>query len=192
MKEKFILSKKFVLICVSCIAIGIAALTYGFISDPHRTWSNYLLNNFYFFSLSIGAAFFLAIQAITRSGWSSGFRRVPEAMMMYLPIAGVLLLFLYFGMHHLYPWSNSEIKASHEIIQHRFGYLNIPFFFTRIIIFFALWIVLTRLIRKASIKEDEVGGIENYTKIERYSKILIFVLAISFSILGIVSISDNS
>ena len=181
MKERIHLSKPFQAICGICIAIGIVALIYGFISNPQRTWANYLLNNFYFLSLAIGAAFFLAIQSISQSGWSTGFKRIPEAMMMYIPMAGILMLFLYFGVHHLYPWSRPEVVASVELVHHRSVYMNVPFFFARIILFFILWIVLTRLIRKASLKEDEIGGLENFIKIEWYSKIFIFVLAITFS-----------
>jgi hypothetical protein len=184
MKQQINLSKTFLISCFTCIAIGVAALAYGFISDPHRTWANYLLNNFYFLSLAIGGAFFLALQSITQAGWSSGFRRIPEAMMMYIPIAGILLLFLYFGLHYLYPWSHPEIVASSEVVQHKSAYLNIPFFFIRIILFFSAWIVLTRLIRKASLKEDKTGGLESFHKIEWYSKVFIFVLAVYFSLTG--------
>jgi hypothetical protein len=184
MKDQITLSKTFLVICAICIATGVAALTYGFISNPQRAWANYLLDSFYFLSLGIGGAFFLAIQAITQSGWSAGFRRIPEAMMLYIPVAGVLLLFLYFGMHHLYPWTHADVIASSEVVRHKVGYLNVPFFFLRLVLFFAAWIFLTRLIRKASLKEDEVGGLDQFRKIEWYSKIFIFVLAVTFSVLG--------
>jgi len=184
MKERINLSRTFLISCIACVAIGIITLTYGFISDPQRTWANYLLNNFYFLSLAIGGAFFLALQAITQAGWSSGFRRIPEAMMMYIPVAGILLLFLYFGMHHLYQWANPAIVAANEHIQHKSAYMNIPFFFGRLILFFLAWIFLTRLIRKASLKEDISGGMESFIKIEWLSKVFIFVLAVTFSALG--------
>ena len=184
MKEQIKLSKPFILICGICIAIGIGTLAYGFISDPHRTWANYLLDNFYFLSLTIGATFFLAIQSITKSGWSAGFRRIPEAMMMYIPVAGVLLLFLYFGMHYVYHWTNPQTSAEIEAVHHKSTFLNIPFFFIRIILFFAVWFILMRVIRKTSIKEDETGGLDSFYKIELYFKIFIFVLAISFSVIG--------
>lgn len=184
MNQQINLSKTFLVICITAVAIGIAAFTYGFVSDPHRTWANYLLNNFYFLSLAVGAAFFLAIQAITQSGWSSGFKRIPEAMMLYIPVAGLLFLFLYFGMHYLYHWTHADAIANDNVIFHKSTYLNIPFFFLRLILFFSIWIILVRLIRKASLKEDEIGGLENFHKIEWYSKILIFVLAVSFSLMG--------
>lgn len=184
MKERIHLSKPFLIICAGCVAIGIAALSYGFVVNPQRAWANYLLNNFYFFSLAIGGAFFLALQAISQSGWSSGFRRISEAMMMYIPVAGLLLLFLYFGVHHLYPWSNADVAVSNEAVQHKLSYLNTPFFFIRLVLFFSVWILLVRQIRKASLAEDETGGLDNFNKIEWLSKVFIFVLAVTFSLLG--------
>jgi len=184
MKQQIKLSKSFLLICGICVAIGLSAFMVGFMTDPRRTWANYLLNNFYFFSLAIGAAFFLALQSITHSGWSAGFRRIPEAMMMYIPIAGILMILLYFGMHYLYLWSQPAAVSGNEILRHKATYLNIPFFFLRLLIFFSIWTVLIRLIRKASLNEDKIGGLENFVRIEKYSGIFIFFLAVSFSLVG--------
>ena len=184
MKDRVLLSRPFKIACSILIVIGIAALGYGFVSDTQRTWANYLLNNFYFLQLAIGGAFFLGLQAITQAGWSAGFRRIPEAMMMYLPLAGILCLFLFFGMHYLYSWTRPEVVAASEVIKSKTMYLNIPFFFLRMVLFFSAWILLTRVIRKASLREDEAGGLEQFHKIEWYSKILIFVLALSFSLIG--------
>lgn len=182
MKDRFNLSKVFILGCVSCMVIGLATFVYGFVSDPQRAWANYLLSNFYFLSLAIGGAFFLALQSITQSGWSSGFRRIPEAMMMYIPVAGVFILIMFFGLHYLYPWANRG-EANHEIFRIT-GYLNAPFFLIRVVLFFTIWLILVRLIRKASLREDETGGTVSFTRIEWYSKIFIFFLAVSFSLLG--------
>ncbi|HEY4785822.1 MAG TPA: hypothetical protein VIH57_07225 [Bacteroidales bacterium] len=184
MKERIHLSKPFLIICTICIVIGITALVYAFVVNPDRAWANYLLNNFFFLSLAIGGTFFLALQAITQAGWSSGFRRISEAMMMYIPVAGILMLFLYFGLHYLYPWSNTDVVKGSELIRNKSVYLNTPFFFIRLILFFSVWILLTWQIRKASLKEDEAVGLEQFNKIERLSKIFIFVLSVTFSLLG--------
>jgi hypothetical protein len=84
----------------------------------------------------------------------------------------------------LYPWANHGASDNSEIAHKISGYLNTPFFLVRLILFFSVWIILTRLIRKASLKEDETGGTESFTKIEWYSKVFIFILAVSFSLLG--------
>jgi hypothetical protein len=169
-------------ICIALIIIGVISFVYGFITQPTRTWANYLLANYYFLALAIGAAFFYAIQYITQSGWSSGFKRIPEALFSYIPIAAVSFLFIYFGMHYLYQWSHPGISQLDEMIAYKSPYLNVPFFFIRLLVFFAAWILLTKQLRKLSLREDAEGGLVNFQKSELYSKIFIFILGVTFSL----------
>lgn len=184
MKEQITVSTPFRIITLALILVGIFTFITGLFSDVQRTWANYLIVNYYFLSLSLGGAFFFVLQSISQSGWSSAFKRVPEAMMAYIPFAAVLFLFLYFGMHSLYHWSHTEAVAGDPILQHKSAYLNIPFFFLRMIIFFALWILFARLLRMASVREDTTGPdniMALFSKSELYSKIFIFIFAITFS-----------
>lgn len=182
MDEKFIIPKKFKNISYALIAIGILSFVVGFFIDSQRTWANYLLNNYYFVSIAIGASFFLCIQYIAQAGWSAAFKRIPEAMASYVPFAAVFFVLLYFGMHSLYHWSHEGIAETDKLIAHKTPYLNLPFFFIRVILFFGLWIFMIRLLRKTSLKEDSEGGLAYFYKSEKYSKILIFIIAISFTL----------
>jgi hypothetical protein len=166
-------------VAFTLIFLGIVTATIGFYIDAGKTWANYLLNNYYFTMLAIGAVFFLAIQYITQSGWSALFTRISYAIGYYLPVAGVLTILLIFGMHWLYHWSYPEAVAEDPIIQHKSPYLNIPFFFIRMIIFFGLWIFMIFLLRKMTIMEDREGGLRYFNKSEFYSKIFIFIIAIT-------------
>lgn len=185
MENQLILSKKFRLFTYVLIGIGIISLLLGFIFDAKRTWANYLLNNYYFLSLAIGAAFFGAIQYITNSGWSAAFKRIPEAMVAYIPFAGVLFLLLFFGMHSIFEWTHEEVVQHDHLLQHKSPYLNIPFFFARVILFFAAWTIMSKILRKYSLKEDEAGGMEYFHKSELYSKIFIFIIAFTFSLFAV-------
>ena len=182
MDTRFTLSPRFTYIAIGCIVAGMLAMAYGFYSSADRAWANLLLNNFYFLSLAIGASFFLALQYITQSGWSAMFRRVPEAMGAYLPFAAILMLLLYFGMNNIYEWSHTDIVANDPVLLHKAPYLNLSFFFIRMIIFFTAWIIMTRIIRKVSLQEDQFGGMKYLEKNEMNSKIFIFILAITFSL----------
>lgn len=183
--EKFIVSRKLSLITYGLIAIGVITFIAGFILNPERTWANYLLNNFYFISLAIGASFFISLQYISQSGWSAAFKRIPEAMAAYIPFAAVFFVLLIFGVHHLYEWSHAEAIESDHLIAHKSPYLNVPFFLIRIIVFFAVWIYLTKLMRRISLKEDLEGGMAAFYKSEHLSRIFIFVVAITFSAFAI-------
>ncbi|HKJ42775.1 MAG TPA: hypothetical protein VKA27_11825 [Sunxiuqinia sp.] len=180
MEEKFVIPQKFRLLTIALIAVGVITFVVGLITDPTRAWANYLLNNFYFLSLAIGATFFICIQYITQSGWSAIFKRIPEAMAAYIPFAAVLFIILFFGVHHLYEWSHHEVASSDELIQHKSPYLNVTFFYVRIIAFFALWILMTKMMRRVSLREDLEGGMNYFTRQEFLARVTIFVLAITF------------
>jgi hypothetical protein len=185
MEDKFTIPQKFRLATYILIGIGVNSFTLGFIIDSQRTWANYLLNNYYFVSLAIGAAFFIAIQYVAQAGWSAAFKRVPEAMTAYLPVGGILFLLMYFGMHSLYHWTHEEAVQTDRLLQHKSPYLNETFFFIRMILFFGVWIILTSVMRKISVKEDIEGGTRYFYKSEMYSRVLIFVVALTFSLFAV-------
>ncbi len=185
MKDPIKRTPLFKIACFVLLALGAGAFVYGFIREPDRTWANYLLNNYYFLSLSLGAAFFYALQYITQSGWSAGFKRIPEAFMSYIPVAAVFFILLYFGMKNLYHWTHPEAIAHDELIAYKSPYLNVPFFYIRLIVFFGAWILMTRVLRRQSLKEDETGELKYFHKLKFNSRILIFILAISMSLAAI-------
>ena len=185
MENKLVVSSKFKLLTYVLMAIGVLSFALGFIFDAQRTWANYLLNNYYFLSLAVGAAFFGAIQYITNSGWSALFKRIPEAMSAYIPFAAVFFLLLYFGMHSIFEWTHESVVQHDKLLQHKSPYLNIPFFFVRVVVFFASWIILSKYLRKLSLLEDENGGLEYFKKTEFYSRIFIFVIAFTFSLFAV-------
>ena len=182
MDTKVVFPKNFNYITYGLMTLGVIGLVYGFLTDTQRTWANLLLNNYYFLSLAIGAAFFFSLQYISQSGWSAMFRRIPEALMAFIPYASIIMLLLFFGLHDIYQWSNPDVVAHDELLQHKAPYLNIPFFMIRIVIFCGSWVLLTRYLRKLSLQEDNLAGMAMFEKMEFWSKIFIFVLALTFSI----------
>jgi len=181
MEEKFKLSRTYIIATLVMIAVGIAAMFVAFTGDPQRAWANFLLNNVYFVSLSAGALLFFSLQRVTHSGWSAGFQRIPEAMAGYLPVAAVLFLVMILGAQSLYHWSDTEAVAHDPLLAHKAPFLNLPFWIIRMVTYFALWILMFLLIRRLSLKEDVVGGLEPFKKLEHLSKIFIFIVIITFS-----------
>jgi hypothetical protein len=179
MSDTYTCSPRLRNLALALIIIGIITATIGFYQDAGKTWANYLLSNYYFTMLTIGAMFFLTIQYITRSGWSALFIRIPHVIGYYLPVASALMLLLVFGMQSLYPWSHAGAVAADPIIAHKAPYLNTPFFFIRMSVFFGLWILMAFLLRKMAFKEDSSGGVNYFNKSEFYSKIYIFIMAVS-------------
>jgi hypothetical protein len=186
MDKNLQLSGKFKIAMFVLIAIGLVTVIAGFMSgEMERTWANLLLNNFYFFMLAIGGAFWLAMQAITQSGWSAGLLRIPQAMGNYIIISFFLWIVMFFGLHDLFHWSHPEAVAHDALLQHKEPYLNVTFLIIRYVVFFVLWIYLTQRLRKLSLEEDKHGGLTYFYKAEFTSKVFIFVFAFSFSLFTI-------
>ena len=181
MEERIKLSRAFVIACLAMIAVGAAALVVAFTGDPQRAWANYLLNNVYFISLAAGAMLFLSIQRVTHSGWSAGFIRVPEAMGYFIPVSAILFLVLIGGTGSLYHWAHEGAAGHDPLLAHKAPYLNLPFWIIRMVVYFALWTLMTWLIRRLSLREDAQGGTGFFRKGEHYAKIYIFIVIITFS-----------
>ena len=188
MKEQLTVSRNFKILTLLLIAIGAGTIIFGLIADRQTTWTNYLIVNYYFFSIAMGGAFFFVIQSISQSGWSSAFKRISEAMMSYIPFAALFFLLIWFGVDNLYQWSHKEAVVLDPLLQHKSVFLNVPFFFLRMIIYFMLWIVFIRVLRKISLREDKADPANTdeimflFGKTELYSKTFIFILAITFSL----------
>lgn len=191
MKEQLTVSRNFKIITLLLVAIGAGTTILGLITDRQTTWANYLIVNYYFFSIAIGGAFFFVIQSISQSGWSSAFKRISEAMMSYIPFAALFFLLIWFGMNDLYKWSHKDIVTLDPLLQHKSAFLNVPFFFVRMILYFLLWILCISKLRQLSVKEDltDPANTERimylFGKTELFSKIFIFILAITFSLSAI-------
>ena len=191
MKEQMTVSRNFKIISLLLIAIGAGSIIFGLVRDRQATWANYLIVNYYFFSIAMGGTFFFVIQSITQSGWSSAFKRVSEAMMSYIPFAALFFLLLCFGMNDIYHWSRNDAAVLDPIVKHKSLFLNVPFFFVRMVLYFLLWAVFIRKLRQLSLKEDQADNknsdviMQLFEKTELYSKIFIFILAVSFSLSAI-------
>lgn len=186
MEKQLKISDGFKIVTVVFVIFGLFTVFAGFATgNGTRTWANLLLNNYYFMSIAIGATFWMALQAITQSGWSAEFIRIPQAMSNYLIVSFVLWFFMFFGLHDLYHWTHADAVRNDTILLHKESYLNIPFFAVRFALFFGLWIYLTQRIKRLSLQEDQFGGLTYFNKIEFTSKVYIFVLAITFSLFSI-------
>ena len=128
--------------------------------DTHhrRFWSNLLVNGFFFFGIALGALFYLALHYATESGWGVVLLRLMEGIMSAMPVGIVVLLIVFIagslGMHHIYPWMDSDVVAHDDLIWGKVAYLNKPFFWIRIICYFGVFAYFMNWFRKTSRNQD--------------------------------------
>lgn len=154
------------------VGLGVLALVYSVLTHVpgQRIWANMLVNSYFFVGIGLMGTLWMAIQYVSEAGWSSGFKRVPEAVSQFLLVGGPILLITLIGgshslgWHHIYHWMDPEImnpESAHydSIIAGKAAYLNEPFFFLRAVLYLAVWIFFTLFFRKQSLKEDLEGGV---------------------------------
>lgn len=171
------------------IFLGIAALLYGFLIDPsehhaERTFANLLLMGYYFTCVCAAGTFFVALEFVTQAGWSVGFSRIPQAFAKVLPIASVILiiicaagLFTHNLYHHWHLDGIAEVGNENydPIVAKKAGYLNAPFFLTRLVFFLAVYSIFSFLLTRNSNREDIDGGLGNYKKSFKLSAIFLVI-----------------
>ena len=182
MEEQFSFKKQYRNILVLAAAGGLLislAAVFIFKPDASRVWANVLLNNQYFLGIALGGAFFLAVHRIAWSGWHTALQRLPESMTTFLPIAFLLMLLVFFGMHDLYHWSHYE--GYDAVLEGKKAWLNQPFFFARMVLYFAGWISLTWMMRKNTNFLMDSADIKYHNRRKVYAGLFLVFYAITVS-----------
>lgn len=136
----------------------------------NRPWSALFVAGFFFFMLALGTLVFYAIQYAAKAGWSPVLYRVMEGITGYLlPGSIIVFLIVIFGGSHFYTWQDESIVAHDEILQGKAGYLNLPFFIIRLVIYLVGWNVYRYFSRKNSIRLAEATNIDPHTRNYRIS-----------------------
>lgn len=189
--------------------IGILGLMFGGHHGDHETaeaghhafhwyqrlFANLWINNVFFAGLSLVGVLFFAIQYAAQAGWSAGIKRIPLSFGAWIPIAGVLMLVVYFiAGHDLFHWTHHDLydvesEDYDPIIAGKGGYFfwplhagSFPFFFLlRMVVFFAVWYLLFNKLKKVAYEEDFVEGTEKWYKLRKLSAIFILFFAVSSS-----------
>lgn len=170
---EFKISNRAKLVTLSLIIVGALFTTIGILTmhghGLQRVLANGLVNSFFFFSIGLGALFFLALQYATETAWYVSVKRMIEAVAGYLPIGilfliVVLLFITLFHGAHIYTWMDPEVVAHDDIINGKKAYLNIPFFWIRTIAYLGCYYIFYLGFRKRSLEEDRVGGLDIHFK----------------------------
>ena len=61
------------------------------------------------------------------------------------------------GMTRMYSWTNADLVAHDEVLQHKHVYLNTPFFLVRAAIYFLAWNAIAYFLNAWSLEQDRTG-----------------------------------
>lgn len=134
----------------------------------NKPWAAVYVGCIFFMLVSVGIFTFNQIQYAASAGWSPVLFRVMEALSTYMLPGSIMFFILLVAsslhLNHLFIWMDATVVEGDPIIQGKTGFLNIPFFLIRAIIFLAGWNIFRIVSRKNSIALDETGDLSYYKK----------------------------
>src|SRR4028119_1486179 len=125
-------------LCVAGILINMND-SYG----ARRFFESYLFAFMFWFGITLGSLGFLMVHHVTGGGWGFILRRMLEAATRNLPLVFAMFIPIAFiGFHHLYHWSDPNYVRGDKVLESKVAYLNMPFFWARMVFYFAVWMTL--------------------------------------------------
>lgn len=151
----------------------------------NKPWTALYVGCIFVMLISVGILAFYAVNYAASAGWSPVLFRIMEALTAYLLPGAVIFLVILAasaaGLNHLFIWMDPEVVAKDTIIQGKTGYLNIPFFFIRTIIYLAGWILYRNYARKQSLALDATGDLVYHKKLFKASAAFLAFFIVSES-----------
>jgi hypothetical protein len=145
------------------VGIGAALLTLslvGWAVAPKTFFFSYLVGWTFCLTISLGALYFLFFHHLTKASWHIVVRRLAEHLAWSFPLLALLGIPLFaFGMHDLYHWTHAELYTTGSggydpIIAEKRAYLNPPFFYARLVFYFAVWTYISHRLYTVSVRHD--------------------------------------
>jgi hypothetical protein len=163
----------------------VAALVLALLGDGETFFQSYLYAFLFWLGLSLGCLVLLFVQHLAGGSWGAVIRRPLEAGVAVLPVMALLFVPLLFGLGSLYEWTHPEFVEAHPIVAAKIGYLNVPFFIVRTVIYFAIWIAgalfFLRLSNRQDRELDSSGSIGYRMKTVSAVWLVIYVLTMTFA-----------
>jgi hypothetical protein len=170
------------------LAVGLIAAVLcagGALIFPPVFFRAYLSAYIFWLGIPVGALALLMLHHLVGGRWGFMIQRVLEAAIQTLPLMALLFIPLLFGLADLYPWAQTEVVAADPLLQQKAGYLNIPFFVARTAGYFAVWILLGRVLVTWSLQQDRTGDGTLTLRLQKLSGpgLVLYGLTVSFAVI---------
>ncbi len=168
------------------LVLGVIALALcagGVLMSPQPFFRAYLVAYVFWIGIPVGCLALLMLHHLVGGRWGFMIQRLLEAGVQTLPLMAWLFIPLLFGLADLYPWARPEVVAADPLLQQKAAYLNVPFFITRAAAYFAIWILLGRLLTTWSLEQDRTANDTLTQKLQRLSGpgLVLYGLTVTFS-----------
>ncbi len=170
-----------------CVAAALSLIG-ALVSGGGQFFRSYLVGYLFWLGMALGCFGLTMLHHLVGGRWGFATRRFFEAGLATLPLMVALVVPLFFGLHQIYAWANHADVAADPVLQHRHGYLNIPFFIVRMMIWFAIWLWLARALLRRSHAQDRTSDPAPTRQLRTLSApgLIVYVLSATFAFVDFV------
>lgn len=168
------------LIFLGAGAIGIVVSLLGLIFWRQQFAFSWLFAFFYFFTILVGALFWVLVHHATDAEWSVVVRRILEQIARLMPVMFVAFLPLLICAPILWSWWNMPAGAD-VLLDGKRGYLNQPFFIIRAVLYFVALSAIALLMYRNSTRQDATGDVRHTLTMRKLAIGGIPLLAVSLT-----------
>jgi hypothetical protein len=146
----------------------------------------YLIAYVFWLGVPLGCLGIIMIHHLVGGTWGFLIQRPLEAALRTFPVMMLLFVPLCFGLTELYIWARPEVVAQDSLLQQKSAYLNLPFFFVRAVLYFAVWITVGYRLTRWSLEQDHTRKATDRTLVERLQTLsgpglVLYGLTVTFS-----------
>ena len=138
-------------------AVGAVVSVLGLLLNSRQFFQSYLMAYMLWLGVTLGCLALGMVHQLSGGAWGVLIRRPIGAASRVIPLMTVLFLPIALGVTRIYPWTNADLVAHDEALQHKQLYLNVPFFLTRAAIYFLTWNALSYFLNRWSLEQDRTG-----------------------------------
>ena len=164
--------------------VAAAATALGAFVDAGSFYPAYLVAWLLWFTVAAGCLGLLMMHHLSGGRWGLVLRRPLEAGARTLPVIGVLVLPLLFGLDRIFVWTDPAKVQASEVLKHKSIYLNAPFFAGRTIFAIVLFSIYAYVLSRRSAAQDREGDGGKAWAMQRISAVGFLVFVLVFSFLG--------
>jgi hypothetical protein len=139
-------------------AVGAGVSVLGLLFDARQFFQSYLMAYMLCLGVTLGCLALGMVHQLSGGAWGVVIRRPIGAAARVLPVMTLMFLPIAIGMRHLYAWTNADIVAHDEVLQHKQLYLNTPFFLVRAAIYFLVWNAISYFLNAWSLEQDRIAN----------------------------------
>jgi len=163
--------------------VGAVVSAVGLFLDTTQFLQSYLMGFMLWLGVTLGCLALGMIHQLSGGEWGVVIRRPIGAATRVLPLITVMFLPIALGVTRMYSWTNADLVAHDEVLQHKHVYLNVPFFLVRAAVYFLAWNLIAYFLNAWSLEQDRTGNPEIPPRMQRLSGagLVIYGITITFA-----------